>query len=182
MASWLDKILEGFGDDGLAFYFRKGTSFLNFAFSPLAPIIAAVLYRKKGFSRRDILFFLPEILNLTLCVVSLFTGLVFNVTPTNEYSRGLLFFLPFVINGFYAGMILAVQTYSVHDELMRDFEATFRRLNSLGFTAYELSHIPWNDKTMSCVSLLQSVTCQWCWRSGRAYGQSGLLRLSRRNQ
>lgn len=110
MASWLDKILEGFGDDGLAFYFRKGTSFLNFAFSPLAPIIAAVLYRKKGFSRRDILFFLPEILNLTLCVVSLFTGLVFNVTPTNEYSRGALFFLPFVINGFYAGMVVFYST------------------------------------------------------------------------
>jgi len=52
-------------------------------------------------------------------------------------------------------MILAVQTYSVHDELMRDFEATFRRLNSLGFTAYELSHIPWNDKTMKRLEALQ---------------------------
>jgi len=52
-------------------------------------------------------------------------------------------------------MILAVQTYSVHDELMHDFEGSFHRLASLGFTAYELSHLPWNEKTIRRLEALQ---------------------------
>lgn len=52
-------------------------------------------------------------------------------------------------------MILAAQTYSVHDELTHDFEGTFHRLASLGFSAYELSHIPWNEKTIQRLEALQ---------------------------
>jgi diguanylate cyclase (GGDEF)-like protein len=110
VASWCDKCLEGFGDDGLAFYFRRGTTFINFAFSPLTCILAALLYRKRGLSRRDILLAIPEIVNIILCIVSLFYPVVFSISSTNVYSRGYLFLYPFAVNAFYASVVVYYST------------------------------------------------------------------------
>ena len=110
MASWCDAFLEGFDDDGLAFYFRRGTSFINFAFSPLACILAALLYRKQELRRRDILLAIPEAVNIILCVISLFYPLIFSISSSNVYSRGPLFLYPFFVNAFYASVVVYYST------------------------------------------------------------------------
>jgi len=106
LASWCDVVLEGFGDDGIAFYFRRVTTFISFAFSPLTSILAALLYRKRKMSKRDILLALPEVVNIGLCVASLFYPLVFSISPNNVYKREILFLYPFVVNAFYASVVV----------------------------------------------------------------------------
>jgi diguanylate cyclase (GGDEF)-like protein len=106
LASWADKVLEGFGADGIAFYFRRVTTFINFAFSPLTCIVAALLYRKRKIGKRDILLALPEIVNIGLCIASLFYPLVFSISSSNVYSRGPLFLYPFAVNAFYASVVV----------------------------------------------------------------------------
>jgi diguanylate cyclase (GGDEF)-like protein len=113
LASWVDKFLEGFGDDGISFYFRRVTTFISFAFSPLTCILAALLYRKRKLSKRDILLALPEIVNIGLCVGSLFYPLVFSISATNVYSRGILFIYPFAVNAFYASVVVYYSTKQV---------------------------------------------------------------------
>jgi diguanylate cyclase (GGDEF)-like protein len=109
-ASWADKFLSGFGDDGISFYFRRATTFINFAFSPLTCIFAALLYRKRGLSKRDILLALPEAVNIAMCIVSLFYPLVFDISSANVYSRGSLFLFPFGVNAFYASVVVYYAT------------------------------------------------------------------------
>lgn len=50
---------------------------------------------------------------------------------------------------------LALQTFTVHHELARDFEGTFRRLAQLGFSSYELSWIPFTAKNADRIVSLQ---------------------------
>ena len=114
LASWSDKVLEGFGDDGIAYLFRRMTTFLNFAFSPLTCVLPILLYRKRGFSRIDFLLVLPEFINVILCLFSLNYPVVFFVTPINGYSRSPFFFFPFAVDVFYAGVVGYYSTKQVN--------------------------------------------------------------------
>jgi diguanylate cyclase (GGDEF)-like protein len=114
LASWFDKTLSGFGDDGLAYHFHRATTFINFAFSPITSIIASLIYRKKGLNKRDMVFLFPEVANIALCIASIFTGWIFYIDTANVYSRGAVFYLPFIINAIYAGFVVFYSTKQVN--------------------------------------------------------------------
>lgn len=86
-----------------AWIFRNVTSCLNFATSPIIPLCLYVIFFEK---KRGWLLYAPCILNTTICVISLFTNVVYRISPMNYYDRGPLFLLPFSTSVFYMGMLI----------------------------------------------------------------------------
>lgn len=84
--------------------FRNLTSCINFAFSPLTPLILYRIFLAEHQPRK--LFYLPFIVNTLVCIASMFCKLVFDITPDNSYGRGSLFFLPFLVSLFYMGVLI----------------------------------------------------------------------------
>lgn len=82
---------------------RHATTFLNFAASPLIPLLLYRIYTERTLPR---LLTLPFLLNLAVCALSLFNGIVFRISPQNTYDRGPLFFLPFLISITYLLVLL----------------------------------------------------------------------------
>lgn len=85
-----------------AWLFRRATSFLNFACSPMVPLL---LYKIYDVGKGSRWFYLPAVVNLLLCMVSVFYRLVFFISPENRYARGPLFFVPFATSLFYIAVI-----------------------------------------------------------------------------
>lgn len=85
------------------YVFRRITSFINFAFSPVIPYLLLLIVRKK---RLHWAFVLPLAANFVLCAVSLFVKLVFYITPVNTYVRGVMFFFPFLVIAFYLAFLI----------------------------------------------------------------------------
>lgn len=81
-----------------AFAFRRVTSFINFAGSPLIPVFLILIFEIK---KRKLYFFIPLILNSLICFISMFWPIVFNITDENNYGRGVLFFMPITITVIY---------------------------------------------------------------------------------
>ncbi|MEG0592461.1 MAG: GGDEF domain-containing protein, partial [Coprobacillus sp.] len=87
---------------------RTTTTFLNFAISPIIPIL---LDKISNTQKNSLAFYLPFIINVLLCIYSLFSGIVFSVSPNNGYDRGSLFFVPFLISIFYTFALLVRSNY-----------------------------------------------------------------------
>ena len=85
-----------------AWAFRRVTSFLNFACSPLIPLLLYKIYSKRKMSKW---FYLPAALNLLLCTVSIFYKVVFFISTENTYDRGIFFFIPFATSLLYIAII-----------------------------------------------------------------------------
>lgn len=96
-----DLLLSGVSFE-TAYIFRRITSFLNFACSPAVPLLLYTIYKKE---KKSAWFFLPAVLNLLLCGVSIFCKLIFYIAPENTYDRGPLFFVPFAVCLFYIAAI-----------------------------------------------------------------------------
>lgn len=84
---------------------RKFTSFVNFAVSPVIPLFLYLIFSRKKVS---VWYYLPCAINGTLCVLSMFWKLVFEINSNNAYGRGPLFFFPFMTSVVYL-LILIVQ-------------------------------------------------------------------------
>lgn len=82
---------------------RRLTTFLNFAVSPLIPMLVYNIYASK---KVNIAVYLPAIVNVSLCFISIFYGLIFYIREGNFYNRGPLFLLPFITSLFYLGMLI----------------------------------------------------------------------------
>ena len=80
------------------YFLRRITSFMNFAMSPLIPMFLYNIFSRK---KLPIQFYLPGILNIILCFISIFTGWIFFISTDNGYLRGSLFILPFLTSVFY---------------------------------------------------------------------------------
>lgn len=70
---------------------RRITSFLNFAISPLIPILLIKIFKQK---KDTIIFYLPFLINFIICFFSMFIKIIFFIDINNYYERGCLFFMP----------------------------------------------------------------------------------------
>lgn len=93
-----------FADAENIWMFRRFTSFLNFAGSPLLPVILYCIFLNK---KNKQIFYLPLYINVFLCGLSMFWNVVFKITPENTYDRGPLFLLPFICSIIYLVMLIA---------------------------------------------------------------------------
>lgn len=82
---------------------RRFTSFLNFAVSPAIPLL---LYNITSEKKLRFKTYIPILFNVLICIISFFNGCVFFITTTNNYARGTLFFIPFVITILYMFLLI----------------------------------------------------------------------------
>lgn len=83
--------------------FRRITSFMNFAASPLVPLMLLKIFDQK---KSKIYLYLPCIFNMVVCFASIFVKIVFFISENNKYGRGPLFLLPFMTTLFYIGILI----------------------------------------------------------------------------
>lgn len=99
-ATWADRVLSACGFAN-AWYLRRITSCINFLFSPFAPAMLISIYKDDSEIKHSNWFYLPLAVNAVCCLVSIFTGCIFDISADNVYQRGKLFILPFAISLFY---------------------------------------------------------------------------------
>ena len=109
----LDYILFRWSDLNLIipsiYILRRFTSFLNFAFSPIIPLIVYHIYATK---KAHFALYTPAIANTILCFISIFCNLIFFIETNNSYDRGPLFFIPFITTIFYLGAVIVQRGHS----------------------------------------------------------------------
>lgn len=98
-----------------AWAWRRITSFLNFAAAPLVPLLLLKIFDKTLNKSR---YYIPIIINALLCFASMFFRIIFFITTENKYSRGPLFFLPFIISVFYI-LLMMTKPASTHSNSKR---------------------------------------------------------------
>lgn len=81
-----------------AWILRQVTSFFNFAFAPILPLMLFRIFVQK---KSHFYIYIPFLVNILICISSLFTNIVFSINRENQYARGTLFFVPFSITLFY---------------------------------------------------------------------------------
>jgi hypothetical protein len=114
LASWCDKVLEGFGDDGFAFYFRRVTTFINFAFSPLTCILAALTLSETKTEQTRYSLGPPRNRQYRPLHRLAFLSCWFSASPRAMFIRaGYLFLYPFAVNAFYASVVVFYSTKQV---------------------------------------------------------------------
>lgn len=104
--TWIDGVLSAETLGGIAWKLRTATTFVEFSLSPSPLMILVLIYKADSMKGMQRLFFVPQLCNLLLCVSSVFTGSIFQITPEDYYSRGPLFFIPFTITAFYMFSLL----------------------------------------------------------------------------
>lgn len=103
----LDFLFEAQTDPNV-YLLRRITSFCNFAFPPAVPFL---LYRITKDSRPHFTHYILVAINFILCAYSIFSGIVFHISPDNKYGRGALFFFPFLCSLFYMGMLFVQRSH-----------------------------------------------------------------------
>lgn len=91
-----------------AWIFRRITSCINFAASPLIPILLYRIFRR---SKCPKIYYLPSLLNIIICIFSMFSKVVFSISEQNTYGRGRFFFLPIAVSIFY--LVILIQQMRV---------------------------------------------------------------------
>lgn len=87
-----DGLLEQMPHDSIAWLCRRITSFIHFAATPFIPLMLYQIFSK---NRVRFSFYIPCLLNFSVCFLSMFTGIVFDISEQNTYERGILFLFPF---------------------------------------------------------------------------------------
>lgn len=82
---------------------RRFTSFINFAFGPIIPLLLLTIFKQK---KNSFLLYIPIIINILVCFMSIFFEIVYFITSENKYSRGPLFFLPLATTVLYLCLML----------------------------------------------------------------------------
>ncbi|MEG0229293.1 MAG: GGDEF domain-containing protein [Oscillospiraceae bacterium] len=93
-----------------AFLIRRITSFINFASSPIIPLLLFNIFKQKKPSKY---LYIPLIINVIICFFSMFNGIIFSINESNKYNRGFLFLFPFLISIIYL-FILIISPVSKH--------------------------------------------------------------------
>lgn len=101
-----------------AWLVRRITSFLNFSAACVVPIALVRIFINRKLNR---LLYIPALLNLVLCAVSVFTGLIFFLPQEGGYERGTLFFIPFLTVLFYMVYLLFLTYKKRQDRTLEAF-------------------------------------------------------------
>lgn len=89
---------------------RAALSALGYSLRPLIPYFLLLLF--KSFRPRQLLAIsIPAVLNVLVAFSALFCGISFSYTPDNEFVRGPLGYMPFLVAGFYMLMLLTYTLY-----------------------------------------------------------------------
>ena len=99
--TWADFCLSGTAPLKNAWKLRTMTTFVNFALSPCPPMVMVLLYETEEYKKFSKWFYVPMLFNVVLSLISVWRGVIFHVSNENVYTRGPLFFVPFVVAGFY---------------------------------------------------------------------------------
>ena len=76
---------------------RSVLTVMNYSVPPLIMARMILMY----FRLDNRLMYMPAAVNLILCLISLFTGIVFSFTADNFFLRGPLGYVPFILDGLY---------------------------------------------------------------------------------
>lgn len=76
---------------------RSILTVMNYSIPPLIMARMILMY----FRLDNRLIYAPAAINLLLCMISLYTGIVFSFTEDNLFRRGLLGYVPFIMDGLY---------------------------------------------------------------------------------
>lgn len=99
---------------------RRVTSFLNFAASPVIPFLLFNIFQQKKVRKA---YCIPLILNAAVCFVSMFVNIVFFISTNNTYSRGPLFFMPFLMAVIY--IVILIMKPAARQAQSKRFERIF---------------------------------------------------------
>lgn len=98
--------------EGNFWIFRRFTTFMNFAVSPVIPFILMLIYQRK---KIKFYYAIPLIINTILSIMSLFFKVIFFITEDNSYDRGPLFFMSFATAIFYI-LLMIIKPTSHHSQ------------------------------------------------------------------
>ncbi|MEG2533290.1 MAG: GGDEF domain-containing protein [Gordonibacter sp.] len=149
-----DFLLARAGNEGIAWVFRRFTSFLSFAAGPIIPFLLFGIYRK---GRYRPWHFVLIVANVAICFASMFFNLVFLIGTDNSYDRGPLFFAPFLISVGYIALII-LQPSSSHarqQRVERIFLLGVIALLVLGLTlevGFRYRFMSWNCSAIGIIS------------------------------
>ncbi len=99
--TWADFCFSAMTSFENGWKFRTMTTFINFALSPCPPMILVLIYETEESKKFSRWFYVPMLFNMVVSLISIWWGVIFYVSNENVYTRGPLFFVPFVVSGFY---------------------------------------------------------------------------------
>lgn len=120
----LDQYFAAFGDAGFAWRLRSITTCLDFAIGPCSPMILVLIYDTGVSGKMSKMFYLPQVVNTALSLLSLWNGWIFSVNSSNLYRRGPLFPTSLTVGFFYL-LSLIVFSARQQDKPNRRSETTF---------------------------------------------------------
>lgn len=162
----LDQYFAALGDAGFAWRLRSITTCLNFAIGPCSPMIMVLIYDTGVSGKMLKIFYLPQVMNVTLSVLSLWNGWIFSVNSSNLYRRGPLFPMSLTV-GFSYLLTLIVFSARQQDKPNRQAETTFLTAVFCGIGSaaglevfFGLNFMIWNVSSVCVVLYFLLLTTQ----------------------
>ena len=104
--TWLDQCLMATPWEELDWKLKTATTFLSMAFAPIPPIILVLIYDTEETRGLKGLFYLPVILNLILCLISIRSGWIFYIINPGLTGKGPLSLMPMLVSIFYLSTLI----------------------------------------------------------------------------
>ncbi|WP_349671249.1 GGDEF domain-containing protein [Lacrimispora sp.] len=162
----LDQYFAASGDAGMVWRFRSITTCLNFVIGPCSSMILVLIYDTGVSGKLSKLYFLPQVINAALSVLSLWNGWIFSVNSSNLYRRGPLFAMSLTVGFFYL-LTLIIFSAKQQDKPNRRAETTFltAAFLAIGTAAglelfYDFNFMIWNVSSVCVVLYYLLLTTQ----------------------
>ncbi|GLB29983.1 GGDEF domain-containing protein [Lacrimispora amygdalina] len=164
--TWLDHYFAFMGDNGGAWRLRSIAACLNFAIGPCSPMILVLIYDTGVSGKIPKLFYVPQIINFTTSVLSIWSGWIFTVSSGNVYSRGPLFPMSLTVGFFYL-LTLIVFSARQQDKPNRRAETIYLTAAFLGIGSaaclevfFGLDFMIWNVSSVCVILYFLLLTTQ----------------------
>ncbi|MFW6676191.1 GGDEF domain-containing protein [Lacrimispora sp. AGF001] len=162
----LDQYFAALGDAGMAWRLRSITTCLNFVIGPCSPMIMVLIYDTGVSGKMSKMFYLPQVINAVLSVLSLWNGWIFSVNCNNLYKRGPLFPTSLTVGFFYL-LTLIVFSAKQQNKPNRRAETTFLTAAFVGIGStvclelfFDLNFMIWNVSSVCVVLYYLLLTTQ----------------------
>ncbi len=165
--SWIDYVLKNFEPNKKIRQYRTLLAFLNFSLSPCSPAILILIYIipfKKQYSK-TLLYFIPLILNLALCIVSIPFKFVFFIDNNNAFIRGPFYMFSYIVAFFYIVLLIIYSGKS--KKHFKIYETTFLTIVFIIIAGavfleihYHLYFIIWSTTAICAVLYFLELTLQ----------------------
>ncbi len=96
--------------------------------------ILLIVMREDKNKRKKCIYVIPALINVVLCLISIFNGMIVNYSESNVVSRGSLGFVPYVISGIYLIIIFVYTIMNVTKERRNELIIISAIMIMLGFT------------------------------------------------